>query len=144
MNHKYFLNSEPHWRHSPKFVRNSLNIMKKISFKECCMEITIPNSLPTINCLKDHMTLFNITFLLAIQNNLLIRNSIHIINKISLREYVMEIKTWSRSRRNKKAMYKIIGLKFIDIANLVNFVFVWRCPYPMIRWWRFDYSRTFA
>ena len=29
-------------------------------------------------------------------------------------------------------------------ANLVNFVFVWRCPYPRIRWWRFECSRTFA
>ena len=29
-------------------------------------------------------------------------------------------------------------------ANLVNFTFVWRCPYPRIRWWRSECSRTFA
>ena len=29
-------------------------------------------------------------------------------------------------------------------ANLVNFGFIWRCPYPRIRWWRSECSRTFA
>ena len=28
-------------------------------------------------------------------------------------------------------------------ANLVNFVFVWRCLYPRIKWWRSGCSRTF-
>ena len=32
----------------------------------------------------------------------------------------------------------------IMYANLVNFGFIWRSPYPRIRWWRSECSRTFA
>ena len=48
----------------------------------------------------------------------------------------ISIQNWKKGRCVGCPVFHVVSHNIN--TNLVNFGFIWRCPYPRIRWWRFE------